>query len=161
MEAVIDTKRVDEFIERYGRDPSSLIQVLQDIQGEYRYLPKEALLYVSNKLEVPLAQAYNVATFYNAFSLNPIGRRHVCVCMGTACHVRGATGILDSISSQLGISAGQTTPDGEYTLDTVNCLGACSIAPVVRIDDTVHPGQSAAAMKKLFDRKKRKSAPKA
>jgi NADH:ubiquinone oxidoreductase subunit E len=160
MSADFDAARVDEFIARYGKDPSSLIQVLQDIQGEYRYLPKAAMLYVSKELNVPVAQTYNVATFYNAFSLNPIGKRHICVCMGTACHVRGSSMVLDSLSERLGLKPGQTSADGEYTLDTVNCLGACSLAPVVVINDEVHAKQNAAVVQKLVskDGKKAKAA---
>jgi len=159
MSASFDSARIDEFIARYGRAPSSLIQVLQDVQGEYRYLPKEALAYVSRALSVPLAQAYNVATFYNAFSLNPIGRRHICVCMGTACHVRGSSMVLDSLSERLGLKPGETSGDGEYTLDTVNCLGACSLAPVIVINDEVHAKQNAANVQKLLGSDGKKAAP--
>jgi len=160
MSATFDAALVDEFIAKYGRSPSSLIQVLQDIQGEYRYLPKDAMVYVSGKLNVPIAQTYNVATFYNAFSLNPIGRRHVCVCMGTACHVRGSSMVLDSLATRLGVTPGQTTPDGEYTLDTVNCLGACSLAPVVVINDEVHARQNAANIRKLIEKNGKKAGTK-
>lgn len=153
-----DPAVVDEFIEHWGTEPSALIQVLQDVQEKYRYLPKDALVYVSKKLRVPLAKAYNVATFYNAFSLNPIGRRHVCVCMGTACHVRGSSMVLDSLAANLGIKPGQTTADGEFTLDTVNCLGACSLAPVVVINDEVFAQTSAAKAKKLVLKPKKKGA---
>lgn len=150
VESPFDARRVDAFIERYGKDPSALIQVLQDIQEEYRYLPREALNYVSEKLVVPLAQTYNVATFYNAFSLNPIGKRHISVCTGTACHVRGSGMVLDSLSARLKIAPGTTSEDGEYTLDTVNCLGACSLAPVVVINEKVHGGTTAAKVRKLL-----------
>lgn len=158
--APFDPEKIDQFIEHWGDDQSALIQVLQDIQEEYRYLPKEALVYVSEKLRVPLAKTYNVATFYNAFSLNPIGKRHVCVCMGTACHVRGSSMVLDSLSAHLGIKPGQTTKDGEFTLDTVNCLGACSLAPVVVINDEVYAETSAATARKLVlgPKKKAKAA---
>lgn len=150
MSAHFDAARVDQFITRYGESPSSLILVLQDIQEEYRFLPKDALKYVSKKLRVPLAQTYNVATFYTSLSLNPVGRRHICVCLGTACHVRGSSMVLDSITTRLGIKSGETTPDGEFSVATVNCLGACALAPVVVINDEVHGDQNAANVKKLL-----------
>ncbi|MCZ7582892.1 MAG: NAD(P)H-dependent oxidoreductase subunit E [Deltaproteobacteria bacterium] len=151
--------KVDTFIETHGAAPSALIQVLQDVQEEYRYLPADALVYVSERLRVPLAQTYNVATFYNAFSLNPIGKRHISVCMGTACHVRGSSMILDNLSTRLNLKPGETSADGEYTLDTVNCLGACSLAPVVVINDAVHGKTSSGKAKKLLEKSaKKKSA---
>ena len=150
MSEVFDAKVVDGFIDRYGRQPSSLIQVLQDIQSEYRYLPEDAIGYVADRLDVPLSRAYNVATFYNAFSLKPVGKRHICVCMGTACHVRGAQNILDNISSRVGVKAGDTTDDGEFTVDTVNCVGACALAPVVMVNDEVHGTMNGSGINKMF-----------
>ncbi len=150
MSETFDAKVVDGFIDRYGRDASSLIQVLQDIQSEYRYLPEDAIGYVADQLAVPLSRAYNVATFYNAFSLKPVGKRHICVCMGTACHVRGGQKILDNISSRVGVEPGETTEDGEYTLSTVNCVGACALAPVVMVNDDVHGGMNGSGLNKMF-----------
>jgi NADH-quinone oxidoreductase E subunit len=152
MNEVFDAKVVDGFIDRYGKQTSSLIQVLQDIQSTYRYLPEDAIKYVAEKLELPLSRAYNVATFYNAFSLKPVGKRHVCVCMGTACHVRGGQNILDNISSRVGVKPGETTDDGEYTLDTVNCVGACALAPVVMVNDDVHGGMDGGGINRMFKR---------
>ena len=116
----------------------ALVQVLQDIQDRYRWLPPEALEHVAETLGVPLAQVYGVATFYRAFSLAPRGR-HVCtVCLGTACHVRGGRAVLEAFERRLGIAAGQTTSDGAYTLERVNCLGACALAPLAVVDGRVH-----------------------
>jgi len=112
----------------------SLMAVLEEIQARYRYLPKDALILVSERMGVPLSQTYSVATFYNAFSLEPKGRHVVNVCLGTACVVRGSKKVLERISDRLGIEPGETTEDGEFTLETVNCLGACALGPIVVVD---------------------------
>ena len=123
-----------ETIKRNGAD-ASLISVLEEIQARYRYLPREAMILVSERLGVPLSQVYSVATFYNAFSLVPRGKHTICVCTGTACHVRGAVQVLDRLQTKLGIGPGETTRDREFTLETVNCLGCCALGPVVVLDD--------------------------
>ncbi len=116
----------------------ALIQVLQDVQDRFHWLPPEALEHVADALGVPLVQVYGVATFYRSFSLEPRGR-HVCtVCLGTACHVRGGTAVLEQFERTLGIAAGATTPDGKYTLERVNCLGACALAPLAVVDGRTH-----------------------
>jgi NADH-quinone oxidoreductase subunit E len=111
-----------------------LVSILQDIQAEYNYLPKEAIIQVSQGLDVALSQAYSVATFFKAFSLKPRGRHLINVCLGTACHVRGAVRILDGVERELGINSGGTTKDLKYTLETVNCVGACALGPIVIVD---------------------------
>lgn len=112
----------------------ALIQVLQDIQDRIHWLPAEAMEHVAHTLGVPLVQVYGVATFYKSFSLEPRGR-HVCtVCLGTACHVRGGQALLEHFERKLGIPAGRTTPDGKFTLERVNCLGACALAPLAVVD---------------------------
>jgi NADH:ubiquinone oxidoreductase subunit E len=130
---------LDEIINEYSDDLGPLIPVLQDINQNYNYLPELALKYVSEKLNIPLSQVYNVATFYTAFSLTPRGKHIVKVCQGTACHVRGSAAVLDEIKRNLGIDDGETTEDMNFTLETVNCLGACALGPVVVIDDKYHP----------------------
>ena len=116
----------------------ALIQVLQDVQNHFHWLPPEALEHVADALGVPLVQVCGVATFYKSFSLAPRGR-HICtVCLGTACHVRGGGAVLEQFERKLGIAAGQTTPDGKYTLERVNCLGACALAPLAVVDGRVH-----------------------
>ena len=112
----------------------ALIQVLQDIQDRFHWLPPEALEHVAEARGVPLVQVYGVATFYKSFSLRPRGR-HICtVCLGTACHVRGGGAVLEQFERRLGVAAGETTPDGAYTLERVNCLGACALAPLAVVD---------------------------
>jgi len=124
-------EKVEEILDRYNRDVSQLISILQDIQEDFRYLPKEALEKVSEALGVPMAQVYAVATFFKAFSLKPKGRHVIQVCMGTACHVRGAPLLLDKFERELGIKSGETSADLAYTLESVNCVGACALGPVV------------------------------
>lgn len=134
----IDHTKIDTFMARYSNDESALIQVLQDIQTEYRYLPREALEYLSDKLNVSLSQTYNVVTFYNSFSLTPKGEHHVCVCLGTACHVRGAQGILEKFEREMKVQTGDTTEDLKYSLDKVACLGACALGPIVTVNNEYH-----------------------
>jgi len=128
------TDAVNTILGKYEHDSSQLISVLQDMQAELGYLPKESLRRVAEHLDVPLAQVYHVATFYTAFSLTPRGRHLIRVCTGTACHVRGAAIILEEIERQLGVKAGEVTPDMRFTLETVNCVGACALGPAVVID---------------------------
>ncbi len=123
-----------ETIEKNGTD-ASLISVLEEVQARYRYLPREAMILVSERMGVPLSQVYSVATFYHAFSLVPRGKHKVCVCTGTACHVRGSVQVLDRLENRLGIQPGETTRDRQFTLETVNCLGCCALGPVVVLDD--------------------------
>ena len=125
---------VDAIIERYHGKESAILAILQDIQGKERYLPKEVLEHLGERLHIPLNKIYRIATFYRAFSLTPRGRHEVCVCMGTACHVRGAQRIVDQMNLELGIRPGETTRDRNFSLETVNCLGVCAAGPVVAID---------------------------
>jgi NADH-quinone oxidoreductase subunit E len=124
-----------DIINQEARGDRSLITALEEIQKQYRYLPPEALILASELLGIPLSQTYAVATFYNAFSLIPKGKHSLHVCMGTACHVRGSPQILDRIETTLGICAGETTSDQEYTLETVNCVGACALGPILIHDE--------------------------
>ncbi|MGQ9629266.1 MAG: NADH-quinone oxidoreductase subunit NuoE [bacterium] len=134
----MDLAKVDEIIDSYRGQDGTLISILQDIQAEYYYLPKEALERVSNRLDLPLSQVYSVSTFYTAFSLRPRGRHSIKVCLGTACHVKGAGLILGRLERDLGVKAGETTPDRQFTLETVRCVGCCSLAPVIMVDSTAH-----------------------
>ena len=122
---------IRKILDEQSNGASSLLAVLEDIQHQYRFLPRDALIMVSERIPVPLSQVYSVATFYNAFSLKPRGRHCFQVCTGTACHVRGATQIINRLETLLGIEAGETSDDLEYTLETVNCLGACALGPIV------------------------------
>ncbi len=148
----MDMKSVDQIVDNHNGEASSLIQILLDIQSENRWLPKEAMDRVAEKLDVPLTRVQQIATFYKAFSLVPQGRHGVHVCMGTACHVRGAQRVLDELESQIGIKPGETDLDMKFSLEIVNCLGCCSAGPVVDIDGTVHtevtPATTAETLKK-------------
>jgi NADH-quinone oxidoreductase subunit E len=132
-------------------EKSALIQMLLAIQRENRWLSNDALVWVSRKLGVPLAQIYHVATFYKAFSLKPQGRHSVSVCMGTACHVRGAAGLLDKVKGTLKIKPGETSRDRQYSLKTVNCLGCCALGPVMMVDGKYHSDPSAGEVKEILE----------
>lgn len=134
----IDESKLDSIINEYKAELGSLIPILQDIQAEYNYLPQEAMEYVAKKLAIQEVQVFGVATFFKSFSLKPRGKQQIHVCMGTACHVRGSKNVLGELERKLGIKAGDTTPDGEYTLETVNCVGACAIGPVVVENEEYH-----------------------
>ena len=134
IEAKQIKNRVAAVLDKYQQEEGWLVSILQDIQAEFNYLPKDALLEVSQGLDVPLSQVYGVATFFKAFSLKPRGRHSINVCLGTACHVRGAVRILDRVEDELGIRGGDTTRDLKYTLETVNCVGACALGPIVIVD---------------------------
>lgn len=136
----VDESKLDSIIDEHDVEEGSLIPILQDIQAEYSYLPKEALEHVAQRLNIPMVQIFGVVTFFKAFSLKPKGKNQIHVCMGTACHVRGAKNVLEGLERELGIKAGDTTDDGEYTLETVNCVGACALGPVV-VNNEEHHGQ--------------------
>jgi NADH-quinone oxidoreductase subunit E len=136
----MDVQELYTLIDQEAEGQGSLIAALAAIQEHWRYLPPEALLLASARFGVPLSQAYGVATFYNAFSLKPKGRHCLNVCMGTACHVRGSPRILDRLETKLGVPAGETTRDRQFTLETVNCLGACALGPIV-VSDGEYSGQ--------------------
>jgi len=126
---------IGQFLDRESEGEGSLITALENIQSRFHYLPPEALIMASEKLGVPLSQAYAVATFYQAFSLKPRGRHSVCVCMGTACHVRGSAHVLNRLETELGVKSGETTRDRFFSLNTVNCLGACALGPIILADN--------------------------
>jgi NADH-quinone oxidoreductase subunit E len=131
-------EKVKAIASKYGNDKSFIIPILQDIQREFNYLPREALDALSRNLDVPPSLIYHLATFYRAFSLSPKGRYRLSVCMGTACHVRGAPQIADYLERTLALKAGQTSKDLEYSLETVNCLGACALGPILVVNDEYH-----------------------
>jgi NADH-quinone oxidoreductase subunit E len=139
LQPAFDVSEIEDLLnDRKDGENGSLMSVLEDVQARYRYLPKDALILISERMGVPLSQAYSVATFYNAFSLKPKGRHVISVCLGTACIVRGARKVLERASHKLGIQPGETTEDGEFTLETVNCLGACALGPVAVVDGTYY-----------------------
>jgi len=128
-------EKVGSILDNYQRDKGSLVSILQDTQSEFSYLPREALVEISTGLAVPLSQVYSVATFFKAFSLQPRGRHLINVCLGTACHVRGAVRVLETIEREAGIKPGETAENLRFSLETVNCVGACALGPIVMIDD--------------------------
>lgn len=143
--------KTDEIIEHYGARDASLIPIIQDIQSEYRYLPPELLSYVAKKIHITEAKAFSVATFYENFSFEPKGKYVIKVCDGTACHVRKSIPILERIYSELGLSKDKvTTDDMLFTVETVSCLGACGLAPVLMVNDTVHPAMTPDAASELL-----------
>ena len=134
----MDLTIVDQIIEKHHGEASSLIQVLLEIQSENHWLPKEALERVSEKLQVPLTRTMHIASFYKAFSLVPKGRHEVHICMGTACHVRGAKRVLETVEDLTGIKPGETDMEMKFSLETVNCLGCCALGPVIEVDGKTH-----------------------
>ena len=136
--AVEVTEKLQSIAERYKSGKSSLVGVMQDVSQEYGYLPEEVLQEVSKLIEVPISIFYSLATFYSSFRLEPIGKKHVCVCVGTACHVRGAAKIVETLERDLQLKAGETSKDGDFTLETVNCVGACALGPLVTVNGDYH-----------------------
>ncbi len=147
----MDNDRIDQIIDKHQAEPSSLIQVMLEIQSENNWLPKTTLDRVSERLDVPLARILHIATFYKAFSLVPKGRHGVHICVGTACHVRGASRILDTVEGEIGIKPGETDLDLKFSLEVVNCLGCCALGPVLEIDGKTHgkmtPGETVEVLK--------------
>jgi NADH-quinone oxidoreductase subunit E len=136
LQAIIEgnATRVEALIDSYVDKKEQLISLLQDIQAEFNYIPQDTLVKISQKLELPLSQVFSVATFFQSFSLKPRGRHTVTVCMGTACHVKGGQRLVDKMERDYCLKPGETTEDERFTLETVNCLGACALGPVVVVD---------------------------
>ena len=147
----MEMDRIDQIIDKHQGEASSLIQILLDIQSENHWLPKEALDRVGERLDVPLSRIQHIATFYKAFSLVPKGRHEVHICMGTACHVRGAARVLDTVQDMTGIKPGETDLELKFSLETVNCLGCCALGPVLEVDGKIHgkmlPGKAGDVLK--------------
>jgi len=144
-------ERVGSILDNYQHDGGSLVSILQDTQSEFGYLVREALVEISTGLGLPLSQVYSVATFFKAFSLKPRGRHLINVCLGTACHVRGAIRILETIERELGIKSGETTEDLNFGLETVNCVGACALGPIVIVDGKYSGEMKTSMVKPLLD----------
>ena len=146
----METQVLERILQKHPHDPSSIIQVLLDIQNELYYLPRDVLEHVSETLAVPLSRTYHLATFYKAFSLKPKGRYPISVCLGTACHVQGAVKILEQVQRELNIKKGETTPDKKFSVDSVRCLGCCGLAPVVTIGKNLHAKVPLARVSKIL-----------
>ncbi len=148
----IDLAAIDAIIDSHteGNGKGSLIAILSEIQRQCSYLPREALERVADTLAIPFSQVFGVSTFYKIFSMSPRGRHSVKVCLGTACHVKGAGLLLERLKRDLGVREGETTADGKFTLETVNCLGTCPLAPVVVVDAKYHGNTTPPKVKKIL-----------
>lgn len=131
-------KEIKKIISAYPKDRHYALAVLQDIQGKFNYIPEEGLNYLAEYLDIPVSQLYAMATFYKALSLKPKGKHIIKVCNGTACHIRGALNLVTGLQRELNIEPGETTKDGQFSVELVNCLGACALAPVMLVDETYH-----------------------
>ena len=152
VEVEIDYMELDNIIEEeFSNDQENLIMIIQAIQRRYNYLPRPALTYLSTKIGVPLSQIYGVATFYSTFSLEPRGRNIISICLGTACHVRGGERVRERIVDALDIGDRETTEDQRYTLETVRCIGCCSLGPVIKINEDMHGHISSDQVDKILD----------
>jgi NADH:ubiquinone oxidoreductase subunit E len=147
----MQAQTLEQIIAGRRSQPSQLIEVLQDVQHEYGYISKEAMLAASHDLGVPLIEVYRVASFYKAFRLKPSGKYVLTICMGTACHVRGARLLMDQATGQLGIEPGDVTPDGLFSVEQVNCLGACALGPVVTVNGTYHHHMTPGKLRRLIE----------
>ena len=142
---------LDQILEKRRSQPHQLIEVLQDVQENYGYISEKAMQTVSQDLGVPLMEVYRVASFYKAFRLKPPGKNILTMCMGTACHVRGARLLLDQAAGQLGVKSGEVTPDGLFSVEHVNCLGACALGPIVSENGSYHHHMTPGKLRKLID----------
>ncbi len=150
--ADVDYMELDDIIEReYGLDKENLIMILQAIQRRYNYLPRHALNYLATKIGVPMSQIYGVATFYSTFSLEPRGRNIISICLGTACHVRGGARVHEKLEELLSITDGMTTENKRFTLESVRCIGCCSLGPVIKINEDMHGRIGSDEVKKVLD----------
>jgi NADH-quinone oxidoreductase subunit E len=152
----MNESKITEIIEKYGKDANAIVAILQDVQEEHNYLPREELEKLSKELDVPLSRILSVATFYNAFSLTPKGKYPINFCLGTACHVRGGERIMDKIERDLGIKRGETTEDLKFSLDEVRCLGCCGLAPVMMVGKDVQGKLSEAKVIPILNEYKNK-----
>jgi NADH-quinone oxidoreductase E subunit len=151
---------LDPLLERYpNASRDALIPMLQEVQHEFGYLSRDAVVRIGDHLNLPASKIYGVATFYNQFRFQPQGRNHVQVCRGTACHVKGSAAILEAIKRELKIEAGQTTRDGEFSLEVVACIGACGLAPVIAINGNFHAGVTTKSVAKILDSYRDKKGP--
>ncbi len=155
----VNNQEVQEIIDKHAGLRRNLIAILMDVQTRYNYLPPESLRLIAAGLCVPLIDVIGVATFYRAFSLKPRGKHTCLVCLGTACHVRGGQKILDEIEKRLGVPAGENTRDGQFTLETVACLGCCAIGPVIVVDDEYHGHTTVRKVGPILDRYQKAKAP--
>lgn len=148
----VNSELIEKILEKWQYRKDFLIEILQDIQDEYHYLPRPALIEIARHLEIPLNQIYEVATYYKAFSLEPKGRYQISICKGTACHVRGAATIQGALERELGIKLGETDKNLEFTLEAVRCLGCCGLAPVMTINQDVYGKVEASEISRIIEK---------
>ncbi|MBM4338464.1 MAG: NAD(P)H-dependent oxidoreductase subunit E [Deltaproteobacteria bacterium] len=148
----MDLKTVDLIVDRHQEKRTALISILHDVQDRYKYLPIEALKVVASRLRMDINEVYGVATFYKSFTLVPQGKHSITLCLGTACHVRGGPKILRELKSLLRIEPGQTTPDKQFSLNVVNCLGVCAIGPVMMVDQKFYGEMTSIKAKKIIEK---------
>ena len=151
--------RLEEILRGRERQSQQLVEVLQDVQETYGYVPEEVMCVVSERLTVPLIEVYRVANFYSSFSLRPRGRHLITVCLGTACHVRGAVRMMAEVRGQLTVRPGETTEDGLFTVERVNCLGACALGPIVVLDGVYHHHMTPGKLQRLIESVRKQESP--
>lgn len=149
MNGEMDKESLRQLLEKHESEPGALIPILQEIQESFGYLPEEALVFVSEEVGIPLGKIYGVVTFYSQFYLSPRGKNIIRVCHGTACHIGGAERISEAVSEELGVDEGSTTEDGEFTVERVACLGCCSLAPCLMVNDETHARLSPRKIKRM------------
>ena len=145
----MEKEKIDQIVSKFPETNGNLIGILHEIQNEFRYLPEEELRYLSEKIAVPMTHIYSIANFYHRFSLTPKGEHELCVCLGTACHVKGGQNLIRQAKKDLKIDAGQTTADMQFTLQVVRCIGACSLAPAVMIDEQTYSNVTPKLLREL------------
>lgn len=144
--------KLQEILEQYKQDKDNLIQILNEVQEYYGYVPEKAQLAISEYLSIPMAEVYGVVTFYSRFTLKPKGKYHIAVCLGTACFVKGSEKIIDRVKERLGIEVGQTTKDGKFSLEATRCVGACGLAPVFTVNNEVYGKATVKMMDEVLDK---------
>ena len=149
-------EKMEGILKKYTVDKSNLIQILNEVQESYGYIPKSAQLAISDYLKIPMAEVYGVVTFYSRFTLKPKGKYNIAVCLGTACFVKGSEKVLDKAKEILGIDVGQTTEDGKFSLEATRCVGACGLAPVFTVNNEVYGKATAELIKKVIEEYKSK-----
>ena len=144
--------KMQEILNTYVQDKSNLIQILNEVQEYYGYVPEKAMLAISDYLSIPMAEIYGVVTFYARFTLKPKGKYHIAVCLGTACFVKGSEQVLDRAKERLGIDVGETTKDGKFSIEATRCVGACGLAPVFTVNDEVYGKSTVKMMDEVIDK---------
>ena len=147
-----ESSEMQDILNKYVQDKSNLIQILNEVQEYYGYVPEKAMLEISNYLSIPMAEIYGVVTFYSRFTLKPKGKHHIAVCLGTACFVKGSEKILDRAKERLGIDVGETTKDGKFSLEATRCVGACGLAPVFTVNNEVYGKATVKMLDEIIDK---------